>query len=121
MPDASHIFGSDLALGATGDLLMADGVSESQQRVLRRLLTNPKDYLWQPDYGAGLPAYIGLPLDAAAMSALIKSQMYLERDVSHAPEPVVNLSEIANGISAQIAYISLDSDAPAYLSFDVTP
>ncbi len=121
MTDCFHFFGSDLTLSATGDLLTADGLDESQQRVLRRLLTNLKDYLWQPDYGAGLPGYIGQPLDQAAITALIKSQMYLENDVSHDPEPQVALTAIPNGISAQIVYTSVDTGLPVLLSFDVTP
>ena len=121
MTDTAHYFGSDLALSANGDLLIADGLDENKQRVLRRLLTNQKDYLWQPLYGAGLPSYIGQPLDEAPISALIKSQMYLEADVSHNPEPQITLQQIPNGISAQIVYTSVESGEPVLLSFDVTP
>ena len=121
MTDAFLYFGSDLSLSATGDLLLADGLDESTQRVLRRLLTNPGDYLWQPEYGAGLPSYIGKPLDQAGLTALIKAQMYLEADVSHDPEPQVAVQPIPNGISVQISYMSVDTGQPAYLSFDVTP
>lgn len=121
MTDANQYFSGDLTLSATGDLLTADSPTESQQRVLRRLLTNQQDYLWQPLYGAGLPSYIGQPLDQAAITALIKSQMYLEADVSHDPEPQIVLQQIPNGISAQITYTSIDTGLPAYLSFTVTP
>lgn len=121
MTDASHYIGSDLSISANGDLLLADGLTESKQRVLRRLLTNQKDYWWQPFYGAGLPAYIGQTLDEPALSALIKAQMYEEADVSHDPEPQVSLTPIPNGISAQITYTSVESGEPALLSFDVTP
>lgn len=121
MTDAAHYFSSDLALSATGDLLTAESTDETTQRVLRRLLTNLKDYLWQPGYGAGLPGYIGQPLDQAALTALIKSQMYLEAGVSHDPEPQVVLTQIPNGISAQITYVSAETGQPEFLSFDVTP
>ena len=119
--DIGHYFSSDLQLGATGDLLVADGALESQQRVLRRLLTNPRDYLWEPLYGAGLPGYIGQPLDRSAVAALITSQMYLESDVSHDPQPQVALQQIPNGISCQITYTSADTGRPVLLNFDVTP
>jgi phage baseplate assembly protein W len=119
--DCFHYFGSDLSLSATGDLLTADGLDESQQRVLRRLLTNQQDYLWQPLYGAGLPAYIGQPLDQPTLAALIKSQMYLEADVSHDPEPQIVLQQIPNGISAQITYTSIETGQPELLSFNYTP
>jgi phage baseplate assembly protein W len=121
MTEIFQYFGSDVVLSANGDLLAADTPIGSRQRVLRRLLTNPKDYLWQPGYGAGLPSYIGLPLDEAALSALIKAQMYLEADVSHDPEPDVTLTQIPNGISAQITYTSVDTGLPVLLNFDVTP
>ena len=121
MTDAAHYFGSDLTLSANGDLLLADGLSESQQRVLRRLLTNQQDYLWQPLYGAGLPSYIGQPLDQVALTALIKSQMYLEADVAHDPEPQITLRQIPGGISAEIIYTSVDTGLPVLLSFDITP
>ena len=119
MTDAFHHFGSDLAVSANGDLLTASGADESRQRVLRRLLTNPADYLWQPEYGAGLPASVGRPLDAAPLTALVAGQMYLEADVAR--EPHVALTPIPDGVSARIAYTSVESGEPVLLGFDVTP
>lgn len=121
MTDSSHLFGSDLALSATGDLLPAGGIEEGKQRILRRLLTNPGDYPWHPEYGAGLPSYIGRPLDEPALATLIKGQMYAEGGVSREPEPQVILQPIPNGISVRIAYTALPEGLPAYLNFDVTP
>lgn len=121
MTDVSQYFGTDLAISANGDLLTSDGLAESKQRVLRRLLTNQQDYLWQPTYGAGLPSQIGRPLDEAVISALIKSQMYLEADVSHDPEPQVAVQLIPNGISVRISYTSVENGEPVLLHFDVTP
>ena len=119
MSEVFHYFSGDLSLSATGDLLLADGTEESKQRVLRRLLTNPEDYLWQPDYGAGLPTYIGAVLDEAELGALIRAQMYLEQDVAQDPPPDIALRPIANGIAAQITYQALDE--PTSLSFRVSP
>ena len=75
MPDVYHVFGSDLVVSANGDLLTADTVNLSQQRVLRRLLTNPNDYIWQPTYGAGLPQKVGDPFDVATIDSIITAQM----------------------------------------------
>lgn len=119
--DAGHFFSGDLQLGATGDLLVADGVLESQQRILRRLLTNPQDYIWQPAYGAGLPRQIGLPLNEPQMDALIRSQMFMEQSVVQNPAPQINTTSIPNGIDVQIQYVEADSSQPVTLSFDVTP
>jgi hypothetical protein len=121
MADIGHFFSGDLQLGATGDLLVVDSVLESQQRILRRLLTNPQDYIWHPDYGAGLPGKIGLPLDESALDSLIRSQMFLEESVVQNPAPQVITSLIPNGIDVQIQYVEADSSQPTTLSFDVTP
>ena len=128
MTDCYHLYGNDLALSATGDLLLADGDDESKQRVLRRLLTNPTqydtsgkvtatgDYLWQPEYGAGLPTYIGAVLDEQELGALIEAQMYLEDSVVQDPPPQVGLRTIPDGVSAQILY-----NTATVLNFSVTP
>lgn len=121
MSDAFHYFGSDLTLSATGDLLTAEATDETTQRILRRLLTNIKGYIWEPGYGAGLPGMIGQTLDAAELSALIKSQMYLEADVSHAPEPQIAVQQIPNGVAVQITYVGNATGETDFLSFDVTP
>jgi phage baseplate assembly protein W len=121
MADVAHYFSADIQQSATGDLLAVDGLAESQQRVLRRLLTNPGDYIWQLDYGAGLPRFIGQPIDQAALTSLIKTQMYLEPSVARSPEPVVQLTPIANGVSARIQYVEVESGQPTVLSFTVSP
>ena len=133
MSDLYHYWGGDLNLSATGGLLLADSVELSKQAILRRLLTNPAqydtngnvtvpgDYLWHPEYGAGLPSYIGRTLDEPAITALIRSQMYLEASVLHDPEPVISLRQIPNGLSVQISYTESESGDPVLLSFNVTP
>jgi len=120
MTDAAQYFSQDLALGATGGLQIADRVLLSQQRILRRLMTNPGDYIWEPNYGAGLPRQIGSKIDVTAITALIRSQMYLESSVQQQPEPQITVTTIPNGIFVQIQYVEVDSGLPANLSFDVT-
>lgn len=121
MADVGHFFSGDLQVSATGDLLAVDSLMESQQRVLRRLLTNQPDYLWQPSYGAGLPARIGSPYDENETAALIRSQMFMEQSVVQNPAPVITSSELPNGIAVAISYLEADSGQSATLSFDVTP
>src|SRR5581483_995049 len=53
--DVFHYWGNDVSLSNTQDLLLVSGTVMGQQRVLRRLLTNPGDYLFDPNYGGGLP------------------------------------------------------------------
>src|SRR5690348_6194894 len=98
MADAGHYFSGDLQLSANGGLLNADSSLESQQRILRRLMTNPGSYLWEPNYGAGLPRRIGSPFDIAEMTALIRSQMYIEESVQQQTEPQITVTPIMNGL-----------------------
>ena len=55
--DFDQLWGDDLTLTATGQVALVDGTPKGEQRVLRRLLTNPGDYIWHPEYGAGLPRW----------------------------------------------------------------
>lgn len=106
MPDLYHQFGGDLVLSASGDLLTADGSLLGVQRVLRRLLTNPGDYIWQAAYGAGLAAYVGLPVRADAIKAVILNQMQNEARVAQDPSPVVAVaSDNAGTVIATIQYV----------------
>ena len=73
MPDLFHQYGGDLLLGPSGDLASVDATLLGQQRVLRRLLTNPGDYLWNPAYGAGLGQFVGQPASVARIRSAIRS------------------------------------------------
>jgi phage baseplate assembly protein W len=107
MPDLSLDFSGDLALSAAGDILAADGSPLGVQRVLRRLLTNPGDYIWQPDYGAGLAQFIGEPAAADAIEAVILNQMTYEAVVSQTPDPpAVTVTVAVDGtVTASVAYV----------------
>src|SRR5580704_2874141 len=102
MADASHQWGSDLAIGATGDLSTADGSLLGQQRVLRRLLTNPGDYIWQLDYGAGLARFIGQSISPLQIRAVIRSQIFKEATVARQPEPLINVQVAPSGASGTV-------------------
>jgi hypothetical protein len=103
MPDLSHEFGADLEAGPTGDLAVAQGAAQGRQRVLRRLLTNPGDYIWQPEYGAG-----------------VRSQIFREPAVARSPEPVVEVQADGQGrVFVAIRYADADSGETQSLSFRV--
>jgi hypothetical protein len=104
MSDLNHIFGGDLAVAADGDLASVSASALGQQRVLRRLLTNAGDYIWQLTYGAGLPAMIGTPVDAAAITGLVRSQIFLESAVAQSPAPVIDVQAENSIVSLQISY-----------------
>jgi phage baseplate assembly protein W len=118
MPDIAHLFGADLSLSATGDLAPISGPALAQQRVLRRLLTNPGDYIWHLDYGAGLAGLIGTPAAPDRIRALIRSQIFREAAVARTPEPVIDVqADSAGTVFVQIHYADAATGTTQLLSF----
>lgn len=119
MPDIHHQWGSDLVIGATGDLLSVAGSEATRQRVIRRLLSNQTDLLFQPDYGAGLPARIGTLLDTGSLDAAVRAQMGAERGVAQDPMPEVSTAPFAHGATVVIRYRDRGTGEGVSVGFDV--
>lgn len=126
--DLFHYWGTDLSVSASGDVLTVGGTQRGQQRVLRRLLTNPAnedgpaDYIFQPEYGAGLPRFVGKPIDTQKITAAILAQMVLEDAVAQTPAPVVIVAQVGSdntAFSVNIAYNDAATNKPVTLSFTV--
>lgn len=117
--DAYHVWGQDLALSATGDLLGVQGAEAGRQRVIRRLLSNPGDLLFHPEYGAGLPRRVGDPRDVAAIRAAVLRQMFAEAAVARSPAPVVEAEPIVGGVTVSIRYADADTAEPQPIAFTV--
>jgi hypothetical protein len=118
--DISQLWGVDLAVSSIGDIATAQGAALGQQRILRRLLTNPGDYIWHPDYGAGLPGLVGIPVDAGKVQALVRAQIFLESSVAKVPEPIIDVQASPDGsVYLQIRYIESGSGDTQILSFSV--
>lgn len=118
--DLYHYWGNDLSAAANGDVLGVTGTVRGQQRVLRRLLSNPGDLVFHPEYGAGLPAKVGTTARPDEITALIRGQMLLEDCVAKLPAPIIVVTAITNGIAAQINYTDAQSGTPVTLSFNVS-
>lgn len=120
MKDIYHYIGGDLSTSPTGDLRPVENTERGKQRVLRRLLTNPGDYIYHPTYGAGLGQKVGESVNINEWTALILGQMLLEDVVAQDPAPTITLNIIEQGISVYASYTDATSGTPATLSFDVT-
>lgn len=120
MSDVNHFVGGDLTLSPTGGLSPAEGVLRGKQRILRRLLTNPGDYLFHPEYGAGLGRYVGALMNVAEITALIRGQVQMEEGVSASPAPQITVTPSNDTLSVTIAYTDSGTGEPVTLSFDVS-
>lgn len=118
--DISHDWGNDIVVSASGDLRLASDTTRGQQRVLRRLLTNPGDYVFHPEYGAGLSAKVGSLATPDELIALIRGQVLMEDAVAASPQPVVTVMRITNGVSVQVNYNDASTGKPVILSFSVS-
>lgn len=119
MSDISHLMGSDLSILSNGNFELAETSEEGQQRVLRRLLTNPAAMPFHLGFGAGLAAFIGQPINKAKISARITSQMRLERAVLAIPVPTVDVADSDNGVvAALIRYTDRSTGDTSQLDFN---
>ena len=120
MADLWHQFGADLTVGPTGDLALASNPVLTQQRVLRRLLTNPLDYIWHVSYGAGLGQFVGQPAVEPQIQGAILGQIFNEAAVARSPEPAIEVSSDPTGtVAVQLRYSDADTGATQLLSFSV--
>ena len=110
-------------IGPSGDISLVSGPLLGQQRVLRRLLTNPGDYIWQIDYGAGLARFIGQPTNALQIRAVVRSQIFKEATVARQPEPVIDVEVAPGGVAGtvyvNVRYVDADTSEMQILSFSI--
>lgn len=120
MPDLAQTWGNDLSATPAGDLATVDGTQLGIQRVYRRLMTNPGDYIFHPSYGAGLLAMVGTTIDTAAVAAVIRAQLLQETCVAPNPPPTVVVTEGADQgtFTVAIGYVDAVTGEQASLSFD---
>lgn len=119
MADIAHYIGSDISILSNGQFEIAFDAVEGQQRVLRRLLTNPGDYPFELSYGAGLAAFLGQATSKPRISARISSQMLLERAVMQSPPPTVDV-QVGNDniVIANIQYVDRNSGDTSSVEFN---
>jgi hypothetical protein len=120
MADLALTYGGDLAFGINGDLSLVSDTALTEQRVLRRLLTNPGDYIWQLSYGGGLGAFVGVAGLASRIGANARAQLQFEARVAQSPAPVIQSTEDPiSGVSLSIRYNDAASGQSQALSLSV--
>ena len=108
--DIDHIIGNDLSVNASGDLSIVAGPERGRQRVLRRLLTAPLDYVWEPDYGSGLPEMVGTVANAPAIRGNVRAQLAKEDAVAFDPSANIEVYVSDNGfVILNIQYADSDT------------
>lgn len=121
--EISHDFGNDLSLNSVGDISQAANAELSKQSIIRRLLTNPGEYIWHPTYGAGIGRFVGENLSSDNFDAIkntIISQMLMEETVSQSPLPVITLkAENGSVLVCGITYYDAVLKNPHTISFKV--
>lgn len=121
MPDAALLWGTDLFGGPSGDVALVSGTTLGQQRFLRRLLTNPGDYIWHPEYGAGLARFVGQTIDTRAIGAVIRGAIFKEACVARVPEPLIDVTSANDGsVFVHIRYVDSTTSVTQILSFSVS-
>ena len=117
MGDISHSFGQDIDLSAGGDYLYVS--DETQQHVIKRLLTAAGADLWAQTYGAGLGQFVGQPLNLTAITNAILSQIYQESSVAQLPAPTITATQQNTAVVVTVSYADAVTGQTQTLSFSL--
>lgn len=120
MADLYVEWNDDLQLSASGDLLLADQDDLARQRIIRRLLTPLRGYIYHQEYGAGLPRKIGESPSATRILAIVRSQMMMESVVSITDPIQVSVETSTNNPSLYVVGITYKSKSSGQtISFSI--
>ncbi len=122
MPDLYLDWKDDFQLTAGGDLRLSTDDESARQRIIRRLFTAVRGYVWHVEYGAGLIQRIGNVATVANIAAICRAQLKLEQAVAQVPIPSINVREstVNQGLFIiSISYTSSKSNKTVALKFEV--
>ena len=122
MTDLSLEWGGDFTLTVPkGGISLVSGSDLTRQRLIRRLLTNPGDYIFDTTYGAGLGRFIGSPININQIRGLVNTQALLERTVDKVLSVTVESDNIGY-VNCTIIYTDKsDTGKQQILALTVTP
>lgn len=121
--DAFQVYGGDLSLNASNtDIAVATDFVEGRQRVIRRILTFPTNYIFDPTYGGGAPELIGTTTQPKTVEATMLAQMLQEQAVSQNPPPSVVVTQpVINTTQVNISYTDAQTGDGVLLGVSLTP
>jgi len=126
---------SDLVIDSTGDISVAVGTIEIQQRVVRRFLTNsaqtdtysgaplPPDYLFDGSYGGNARRYVDSLVNeetAGSIQYNLLNQIAQEAEVARTPSPVVTVTQLDNGFAVQATVAQQDGTVVLLPQIEIT-
>ena len=97
-------WGTDLLVGPGGDIAVVPARAEVQYRIIRRLLTNPGDYIWHSGYGAGLGGYVVQPFSPQLVESTILYHLEQEPFILLTPAPKISASD---GLDVSFSSVSV--------------
>ena len=118
-PSSGDSTSGDYQVGPDGDLLVVAGPGETVQRIVRRLLTNPRakdpstnqtlppDDPFNPTYGAGAGRFLGkraVQGFAQLIKGLVQGVFAAEPGVLRQPPPTVSVTTILGGFAVNVSY-----------------
>lgn len=119
--DLALDWAGDLQVSAQGDLLQSTSLKLLQERIIRRILTNKKALMWEPDFGAGIPTFVCAELNADIKNQIkqrIIQEVYKEEAVARDPEPEITFTQALDGFIAYIRVWTVESQQIS-LQFEV--
>jgi hypothetical protein len=125
MSDLYHLWGNDISLSSTGDLLLVQGSEKGRQRIIRRLCSNPAteeahgDLIFDGDYGAGLPRRVGSTNSPMTIGTVARHQLHSEAAVSQEPPPQVRVIPFFGGMTVHITYADSETGDAISAGFDI--
>lgn len=100
----------DFLLDEGGNTLLADGDTAFVQRLIRRILTSPRyfdrrsglpiappDYIFEPEFGAGLRRLVNDILSIDEVNRLVNAQVVADLETSNISRPRVEVAEDPQG------------------------
>lgn len=121
MSALSHVVGGDLVLASNATIATVSDAEETKQKILRRLCTNPGGYIWHTDYGAGLPAMVGMAMDAGTIQSVVQQQMTQESGVDQTQPVTVSVTSTPAGLfRCDISYTDSQTQTVQALTYQAS-